>query len=465
MEDSIIQKMHSLFNPATVAVVGGSNNSDKLGYHVMKSVTESGYAGNILPVNPGSHEVWNIPALSSLTEYSGSVDLAIIVLPSKAVFDIFEQCQEKNVKGIVLITAGFKEIDDSSGAKMQDELAEFANKAQIPVIGPNTFGMINFYHPLNASFTPEFSQLRQGNVSLVSQSGGISHLLAFLALQQNLGLSKIVGLGNRLNVDFAEMVKYLMDDKDTEIISLYIEGMDQPRDLMDVAQEKKDNKPVVAYKSGTTDISNQASLSHTGSMAGRQEIYWGAFLQSGIFPVYSTQDLLDVSKALSICSLPKGPKVAVLSGQAGPGISACDVCYQEGLHIATFSQKTQQRINNVLPPLALRDNPVDMGPAWYSSESVQEIVRAVIDDPNVDGVIILMMFASANRHTVPDLSSLLVELNQTKPLISCFVAPPAIWDQTLNNLESKKVLINFPTPERAGKALASLWQYKKMMGR
>lgn len=457
--------MDIMFNPRSVAVIGASENPGKLGFHVMKSLTGGGYAGKIIPVNPGSPEILGFIAYPGVNEYDQQIDLAIVVVPAKRVPAVFVECVNKGIKGIVLITAGFKEIDDPAGGDLHEEIAGVANASQIPVIGPNTFGMINFHSNLNASFTPEFSRLKKGSICIVSQSGGISHLLGFMAMRAEVGFSKIVGLGNRLNVDFAHMLEYLMDDSDSKVIVLYIEGIDQPRDLIERAKKYNSKKPIIAYKTGKGRVGDQASLSHTGSMAGRHEIYTGALTQAGILTVDDTETLLDTAKALASCPIPDSPGMAVLSGQAGPGMAACDLCADQGLKIVQFTQNTQQKINERLPPLALRTNPVDMGPAWYDSEAIEEIVRAVMDDENVGGILFLMMFASANVDALKGISGLLEKWGQQKPVISCIMSPPGIWDKQVRALEDSGALINYPTPERATRAMASLWRYRRTQNR
>jgi acyl-CoA synthetase (NDP forming) len=376
---------------------------------------------------------------------------------------IFRDCASKGVKGIVLITAGFKEIEDPRGAALQSDLAAFALEAGIPVIGPNTFGMINRKIDLNASFTPEFSLVEEGGVTLVSQSGGISHLLSFVAMREHVGISKIIGLGNRLNLDFAEVMPFLLDDPQTEVIVLYLEGLDDPRQLMSAVAAHRGKKPILALKAGRARSGDRASLSHTGSMAGRHEIYEGALAQSGILCVDDTQELMDLARAFSSCPLPEGPRTAVLTGQAGPGMVACDVCERHGLQMAAFQAPTQETINRWLPPLALRTNPVDMGPAWYDADAIQGIIGAVMEDDHVDGVLLLMMFASANREAVPRISDPLIQWQQKKPLVTCLVSPPGIWDEKVIALERQGALVNLPTPERAAKVMARLWQYRRMI--
>ncbi|EFK08045.1 CoA binding domain protein [delta proteobacterium NaphS2] len=452
--------MNSLFDPKSVAVIGASDNPSKLGFHVMKSLVKGGYEGSLVPVNPGAERIFGIKAFASVSVSQVPIDLAIVVVPASLVAGVLKECAAARVKGIVLITAGFKEIDDPAGAVLHEEIAEIANQAKIPVIGPNTFGMVNLRAKLNASFTPEFSMANPGDIALVSQSGGISHLLGFLAMGDGVGFSKIVGLGNRLNVDFAQMADYLMDDPDTRAIALYVEGIDDPGELLAAAKRHAGKKPIVAFKSGSGSVGDAAARSHTGTMAGRHEIYSHAFKQAGILTVPRTQALLDAAKALAACSLPGGPGVAVLSGQAGPSMAACDVCEQRGLEIVRFGTDTQARINELLPPLALRTNPVDMGPAWYDAAAIKEIIRAVMDDKKVHGILFLMMFASANVDALTGISGLLREWGQKKPVVSCILSPPGIWDDQIQELEDAKALVNYATPERAACAMAYLWEHK-----
>ncbi len=462
--DEKTKRLSRLFNPGAVAVVGASGNPSKLGYHVMKSLVTGNFQGRVVPVNPKAKEIFGLPSVSSLREAADDIDLVVVVVPAARVPGVFRQCAERGVKGIVLITAGFKEIEDPSGARLHDEIMGIADAAEIPVIGPNTFGVANYTNALNATFTPEFSRVASGGIACVSQSGGIAHLLAFLAMRQGVGFSKIVGLGNRLNVDFPEILDYLSDDPDTQTLMLYVEGVDDPRRMLAALAAARRKKRVVVYKTGRSPLGDVASLSHTGSMAGSHEIYEGAFRQKGILTVASAEELLDTAKALDRCPLPRGNRVAVLSAQAGPGIAATDVCGEGGLTLAQFDEATQARVNESLPPLALRTNPVDMGPAWYDSDALSRLIRAVMEDPNVDGILLLTMFASANVGIVEGMSEVLRAWNQKKPVISCILAPEGIWDAATAELELNGAIVNYPTPERAARAMANLWRHARLSG-
>ncbi len=445
-----------LFRPKTVAVVGASANPAKLGWHVMTSLIKGGFQGRLIPVNPGVEEILNHPTVPGIDDIQGSLDLVVIAVPAGLVPKVCEACVRKRVKGVVLITAGFKEIDDPEGAHLQEHLARKMTAAGIPVVGPNTFGLVNLHHDLNATFTPEFSLCRPGHVSLVSQSGGMAHLSAFFAQRHGMGLSKIIGLGNRLNIGFPAVMDYLMEDPDTRVVALYIEGLDHPRTLLKTALAYKGKKPIVAYKTGSSHSGDRASASHTGSLAGKHEIYRGFFRQAGILRTWDTEVFLDSARALAGSPLLQGKNVAVLTGQAGPGMAACDALETAGMFVPPFNETTRHQVERLLPPLALRTNPVDLGPAWYDTEAVARMMQVVLEDEQIHAVLILMMFASANRAAVPGISPLLREWRQRKPVISCLMGPPGIWEDEVLDLEQTGALVNFPTPERAARALAAL---------
>jgi len=278
------------------------------------------------------------------------------------------------------------------------------------------------------------------------------------------GFSKVVGLGNRANVDFPEMMEHLSDDDDTRVIALYIEGMDEPRRLLEAAKALKGRKPVIDYKAGRSQKGDDASRFHTGSLAGEYEIWRGALRQGGILEVQSAEELLDTAKALDSTPLPQGRRMAVLSSQAGPGLIASDRVEAEGLTLSRFSRKTQQRINEILPPLAIRSNPVDMGPAWYDPRAIVRILEAVLEDEGTDGVLFLNMFASANLRLAEGVREYMERREGLrKPVIACFSSPPGVWDEEVKRMDRKKGFVVLPTPERAAKAMANLYRMKLIM--
>lgn len=457
-----LEEFRALFYPETIAVVGASTNPKKLGYHCLTSLVKGGFQGRIYPINPNLTQVYGFKAYPSVKAVPDKVDLAIIAVPNLLVPTIMKGCAEKGVRGIVLITAGFKEAKDNLGAKLQKEVTAIANESKMKVVGPNTFGVINLHADLNASFTPEFSMVKKGDISLISQSGGFCHLIAPLSLKEGGGFSKIIGLGNRCNLDFPDMLEYLEEDPETKVIAMFIEGIDDARRLFEVASRVAKKKPIVAYKAGRFQARDEAARSHTGSLAGRYDLYMAAFKQAGAITVNSTEELLDAAKALSLCPLPKGNRVAVLSAQAGLSMIASDVCEEKGLAMAVFTGKTIERIKELLPPLSIRTNPVDMGPAWYDWEVYKEVIQAVSTDENVDALVILAAYASANELLVQEIAELLKVLARQKPVLACFPSPGDVWLNEKRELESAGVPV-YPTPERASKALVSVVKYAETL--
>ncbi len=453
----MIAKLKELFCPESVAVVGASNSFDKLGYHIVKSLVQGDYGGRIFPVNPTGQEIWGIRSYPALSDVPETVDLAVIAVPARFIPEILHECGRKMVKGAVLITAGFKEIEDVKGEALEKEIGRIARQYELPIIGPNTFGFVNRTFGVNASFTPEFSLLEKGGVALISQSGGICHLCGFLAMDQRMGVSKLMSLGNRLNIGFAEMLKHLVeDDEDTRVIALYIEGLDDPGNMLDTAKTYRGRKHIIAYKAGKSEKGDSASRFHTGSMAGDYQIWQGALRQAGILEVTSIEELIDTAKALDACPPLKGPRIAVLSGQAGPGMISADAVEKAGLKLARFSAKTQDTINSLLPPIAIRTNPVDMGPTWYNAENILAILKAVLEDEGTDGVIFIAMFASANVHLAKTIAEYVKGIDPfKKPVIAIFTAPRGIWDDEIAEMDGKKGIAVIPTPERVGVVLGN----------
>lgn len=341
--------LDEVFNPSSVVVVGASPDERKMGYQCVKSLVEA-FDGEIYVVNPRVRRILGIDAYKPVKQIPGSVDLAIIVVPSSVVLPVVQECAEKGVKGAVIITGGFKEASaaerDASmdGELLQERLAALAEDAGMKIIGPNTFGFVNV-GVINASFSPVFNGLRKGRIAMVGQSGGVCHIFAYMAMNEGIGLSKVVGLGNRCNVEFCDILEYLEEDDETDTIAMHIEGIDEPRKLMDAARRVA-KKPVVAYKVGRTRAVERAALSHTGSMAGEYKLYDAAFRQSGVVTVNSCEELFDAAKILSLCQdcLPKGRRVAIISTQAGPGIILTDECVSGGLQLARFSEETEKKL-------------------------------------------------------------------------------------------------------------------------
>ncbi|MCX8204626.1 MAG: CoA-binding protein [Candidatus Nezhaarchaeota archaeon] len=455
----------SLFYPRSVAVVGASKSTRKMGYHVLKSLVEGGFKGSIYPVNPSYRSVMGLRAYPRLKDLPEVVDLAIIAVPARNSLEVLEECGEVGVKGAVLIAAGLREAEVEEGWRLQEELREVAERGGVRVIGPNTFGMVSLHANLNASFTPAFSRVKRGPVSLLSQSGGVCHFLMPYVIEQGVGMSKIVGLGNRMNVDFADLLEYLEHDEDTKSIALYVEGVDEPRRLIEVARRVVKARPIVAYKAGRSSRADEASRFHTGSMAGRHELYRAGFRKAGVILADSCLELISKADALAHQPPPRGRRVAVVSLVAGLGIITADSCEARGLELARLSHGTLARLRELIPPFAIRTNPVDLGLLANDPERCGEVIRAVFSDPNVDAVVISYVYSWSEDFMRLPLEAIVdAHRESLKPVAVCLRYPHGVWDEERESLR-RSGIPTYPTPELAVSALEALAQYGESLGR
>jgi acyl-CoA synthetase (NDP forming) len=455
----LIEQLDHVFKPRAVAVIGASANPQKPGFMCTNSLVNDGFKGKVYPVNPGLTELLGLPAYPSVLDVPGEVDLAIIVVPAKQTIPAVEECIEKGVKGAVLVSAGFSEVGSEIGLDLQSRLRDVANKGGIRIIGPNTLGLINPGANLNATFSPGLGFSKTGNVAVASQSGGMCVYLVNALTGNNVGVSKVMGMGNRCNLDFDDVVTYFTQDKETGVIVLYIEGVEQPKKLMKVTREVVKQKPVVVYKGGRTEGSNTATLSHTGALAGKYELYKAAFSQGGMIVVESMTELADVAKALSFQPPSAGNRIAVLSLQAGPGIIIADKCRELGLRMAEFSPATRQRLRQLISPLLSIENPVDM--AWTGSnfDTSREILSAVLEDDGVDALVVAFISFELSM----ELPKAMIDVTgrYKKPVAVCLGSLGAA-EGVIKELEDASIP-TYPFPDRAITGLAGLVKYGEIL--
>ena len=457
-----LKSLRTLFNPKSVAVVGATENQKKMGCHAIISVMES-FKGRIYPVNPSRDRIFGLKAYPDPESIPETPELAILAIPREHIYDTVKKFIDRGTRAFVIITAGFKEAEISDGKELHSKLKDLVESADAAVIGPNTFGMTDLKSEINASFTPALFKVRKGDIALVSQSGGICHLLVPYAMRHGIGFSKIVGLGNRLNVDFPEMLEYLADDENTRSIALYIEGIDTPRKMLEKIKDVHLKKPVVAMKAGRFEKANKASISHTGSMAGDYRIYVSALRQHGAVIAESLEELISYAKALSMQKPLYGDKIAVVSLVAGLGMVASDTCEMVGLKMTEFTKETKEKLYEILPPYTIRDNPVDLGFVANNPEICGEVIEAVSEDANVDGMVVNYIYSwSGNFLEVPAES--IIKAGKKKPMTVCLNYPPDIWDDVKNKIEENGIPV-YATPEIAVKSLKALRDYGMIISR
>jgi len=457
---NLVEQLNRIFYPRSVAVVGASANPEKIGFMCVSNLLEAGFGGKIYPVNPAIKELFGLEVYPSVAAIPGEVDLAMVVIPAELTLAAVEECVAKGVKGAILISGGFGEVGTDTGAGLQARLKDIADRGGMKIIGPNTLGFANPRARLNASFQYTLSLSQAGNVAVAAQSGGTTIYITHALTNHNVGISKAIGLGNRCNLDFDELVSYFGQDGDTEVIVLYVEGLDEPERLFDAASKVTKNKPIVVYKGGRGEEVSRATFAHTGAMAGDYDLYEKAFREAGMLAVDSITEVVDTAKALAFQPPAGGNRVAILSVQAGPAIIMADKCRQQGLKLAEFSAATKRKLSKLASPLNAVDNPVDF--AWKSDEfdSCRQMLEAVLDDDGVDAIIVAAVFYSTNMELMRAVVDIAGEAK--KPMTVCLDSPRGAAYAEINALEASGVPV-FPLPERAVSGMAGLVKYGEIV--
>jgi len=474
MEPSMKQ-MHAFFNPSSVAVVGASKKINKAGHVIFKNFAENKrrrvFKGELYPVNPNEESILGFECYPSLTKVSGELELVVIVVPADHVASIMKEAASKKVKTAVIISAGFSEIGND---ELENQIKTIAKKAGIRVLGPNCLGVYDSRTGVDMLFLPETRVLTTGdeviatprpmpgNIAIVTQSGafGIA-ALDYLAGRQ-IGVSKFVSFGNKLDVNEAEMLHYLLHDEETKVILLYVEDIKSGREFLKVAKKVTKKKPIVALKSGRTKAGARAAASHTGAMAGSDQIYDAVFAQTGILRVKDMEEFFDVGKALTMQPPATGNNVGIITDAGGPGIMAVDECELKGLNVKRFSDKTIQKFeklkkNGKLPKFATNLNPVDItGSA--TSEMFEITTEILFEDREIHGIILLGL------HHTPALQEDFIDRvakvasNYEKPIVACDIGETEMALHTRYRFDKLGIPAYF-SPEDAARSMNALVKY------
>ena len=425
-----------ILNPKSVAVIGASANPTKVGYAVLSSL-KSNPNIKIYPINPRLDKIDGLKVYPSILNVDDEVDLAVIALPADKVLKAVLESVQKGVKGIVIISSGFREAEYHHGRILQEKLSEIAKNENIRIIGPNVFGFVNAVRGINVSFTPMFSNIRKGRIALVSQSGGICHYIAHSF--EDLGFSYIIHLGNRCDVDFADVFEYLKDDESTDIVAVYVEGIENGRIFYESLKELCKSKYVVAMKSGKSRVADRASLSHTGSLAGEYRVFRSALKQAGAIVAEDPTELIYIAKALDLLGRPKG-ELAILSIQAGLGIVATDILEDFGGKLAKLNNETIDKLREILPPITMRENPVDLSFSGFNPEILKKVVEIVSKDENVG--LLMFIYAVAPPSWIIPTNELKNAINSSeKPVIVVYASTSEDFARVKEELEGKGVFV------------------------
>jgi len=458
------------FEPESVAVVGASRNPHKFGHFLLKNLLNLGFKGRIYPVNPNAVEILGLKTYPKVDLIEDQVDLAIIIVPASLVPQTMKDCSQKGIKGVVICSSGFRESGEQ-GKKLEEEVLAIAREAGIRIIGPNTTGILNTKNNFTTSFA-QLPKLKKGNVAFIAQTGLFAAAAFWWIVSKHpFGISKIVGLGNKCDVDDTEVLEYLAEDEDTEVIAIYMEGVKNGRKLLQVFKKVAKRKPIIVLKSGRSPAGRKASMSHTGSLAVNDEVFDAACRQSGVVRVGGDlEELLDVTKAFSLQPLPKGNHVAIVTVTGAGGVMAADECNKHGLRLADLSAETLEHIRSNMPSWAAIANPVDIEPLFEvvgPETSMKIALEAVLNDKAVDSVVVLFV-AVPGLISFFDVKNVVKRIffentagkhHENKPMLVHFVGFKETVDSWTVQMEQESVPV-YSSIERCVEALGQLWKYR-----
>jgi acetyl coenzyme A synthetase (ADP forming)-like protein len=353
--EEILRAMNRTMRPESIAVIGASAEDGKIGNSVMKNLVNGGYQGQIYPVNPKADEILGHKAFASITDVPGDVDVAVFAVPAKFVPGALEQCGEKNVAGGILIPSGFAETGNQ---ELQDEVVAIARKAGVRLLGPNIYGY--YYTPENlcATFCTPYDV--KGSVALSSQSGGIGMAILGFSRTTGMGVSAIVGVGNKSDIDEDDLLTFFEEDENTKLVAMHLEDLKDGRAFAEVASRVSKEKPVVVLKAGRTDMGARAASSHTGALAGNDKVYDDILRQSGVVRAPGLNDMLQYARGLPLLPTPKGENVVIITGAGGSGVLLSDACVDNDLQLMSMPSDLDEAFKKFIPPFGASGNPVDI---------------------------------------------------------------------------------------------------------
>ena len=465
--------LDALFYPKNVAVVGASDNPMKLGFQALMAATTGGLKGKVFPVSPSlsGKEIMGVTGYGSIEEIPEDAQLMVFAIPHNRIVDALNSAAKKGAKGVVIFAGGFREVGDE-GAILQREVKETADRFGIKIIGPNCVGTVNRHHGLNATFAHPLSMLKKGRVSVVSQSGGTGSAIITTMVDNNVGLSKFVSIGNRVNLDFAEIVDYLGDDDDTDVICLFIEGLDDGRAFIESAQSASKKKPIIVYQAGFTETTRRLSLSHTGSMSASRDIYMAAYRQAGVLFVDDYEELVDTAKILSAFSdlpapkLSKGekPGVSIFTHTAGPALIVAETVENGGGAIPDFTEESKEKIVKFAPQFTVPTNPLDMfAHAWFMTDMYLKGADLALSQPNIHIACSCYSGGSEVGMAFPAAKYAEIGKKHNKPAIVCLMAPYLHFEERAAADDAGAPTFN--SPHKAGKAIANMIRWWGMKNR
>jgi acetyltransferase len=455
------QSLDCLFRPKSVAVVGASNREGSVGRALFANVLMNGYTGVVYPVNMTAKSVLGVKAYESVLQIPDEVEQAILIVPAVAVPATLAECGQKQVKGAIVISAGFRELGPN-GAALEQAVRDRARSWGIRLIGPNCFGVIDGSPKVRFNATFGRSMPSFGNIALISQSGAIGVNALEYAISEGVGLSKFASIGNKADINENDLLAYLRDDPETDVIMLYLEDLVNPAEFMRIARETTSHptkpKPILAIKAGRTSEGARAASSHTGALAGSDEAYNAFFAQARILRVETINELFAKAAALAYQPAPRGRRVAILTNAGGVGIMATDACVRYGLRLATLTDKTRSEMKRHLPVTASTANPVDIiGDA--DADRYRAALELLVADENVDGLI--PIWTPTLMAESSEIAGIIADIGQKsdKPILAC--VQTMMGSEQVRKQLRRDHIPHYQFPENAARAMAAMADFSE----
>jgi acetyltransferase len=447
-------KLETMFNPKTIALIGATEKEGVVGRIILENLLRS-RPGNVFPVNPTRKKVLEIDAYPDIASVPERVDLAVIATPARAVPQVVEQCGVAGVDGVVVISAGFKEIGEE-GSRLEAEIEQTRKKYGMRILGPNCLGFVRPAIGLNATFLK--GDPPKGNIAFISQSGALGAAILDWAVNAGIGFSIFASVGSMLDIDFGDLIDFLGDDDTTKSILLYMEGVGNARKFMSAARAFARRKPIIILKPGRHTESAKAAQSHTGAMAGDDAVYDAAFRRAGVVRVGEIAELFDAAEVLDSGRLPRGPRLAIITNAGGPGVLATDALIDLGGELATLSDDSIKEISTFLPPYWSKANPIDvLGDARV--DSYAKALNICLRDSMTHGVLII--YAPLESAPSDQVATTVVETAKDwfKPVITTWMGAKEV--ENARKLFIQNNLPTYETPEEAVRAYVNMYKYKR----
>jgi acetyltransferase len=451
-----IHKLNNIFNPKRIALIGVTTNPNSVSGKVLINLVSGGFRGVVYPVNSEHEAVMGIPCYPDVKSLPRAPDMGIICSPAGKVPAAVRECGEAGIRGIIIISAGFKEIGEA-GKQLEEDIRNEVKKFEgMRVLGPNCLGIIVPSLKLNASFAAEMP--KPGNIAFISQSGALCTSVLDWAIEGKIGFSYFVSIGNSLDVEFGDLIDYFGEDENTHCIILYIESIQNPRKFMTAARAFARKKPIIVYKAGRFPESAQVAASHTGAMASEDAVYDAAFQRVGLARVYEIGDIFSVAELIGRNRFPHGPRLGIITNAGGPGVMATDALIASNGMLAKLSEGTMQKLNENLPEFWSHGNPVDvLGDA--RAKRISKAAQIVLEDPGVDAILVILTpQAMTNPEATAREISALVSTTR-KPILAAWLGGQSM--HKADDILVEAGIASYRTPEQAIKAFMTLVAYSK----